>query len=269
MSTPEQKESHLRALHVATYNAQNSAIEEVHTPQPRYTAVLEHVRKTFRAGTCGTLSLSGETLYEGIANVRICGDHWERAEIDVCRQRIAVLYRCMDRHSFPLLDNGFCLPFVAGNAIQICVDDRSPPGGADYAIEYDRVACGAEDGQFVYTDFQYTGCEELSSAPVNKMRLNFNHPCTNITAKFEKPVELVELHLQSDNMPTNYVIPLEKISEREFFLDFGSNTVNLSRIWHSYAIVKNSEPGNIAHSYVESLHILSKAGNTYTRSFYG
>jgi hypothetical protein len=269
MSTPEEKESHLRALHDATYNAQNSAIEEVRTPQPRYTAVLEHVRKTFRAGTHSTLSLVGETLYEGIANVRICGDHWERAEVIVCGQRIATLYKCLDRNSFPLLDNGVCLPFVAGNPIQIHVDDRSPPGSADYAIEYDRVVCEAEDVQFVYTDFQYTGCEELSSAPVNKMRLPFNHPCTNITVKFEKPVELVELHLQPDNMTTNYIIPLEKISEREFFLDFGSNTVNLSRIWHSYAIVKNSEPDNIAQCYVESLHILSKAENVYTRAFYG
>lgn len=249
----------LEILHKVTYGRQDEFLDAVkaHGATPlTFERVLQHVTATvnrkyqFENGTCET---------NGIANIRILGDKWTSAELVGGGQRITKIYSFTGRDSFPLLEDGRYLPFAEHQTLELFVFGEAE----SFDIEYDIVEIPQKDmHEFVFTNLQYSGDEELTKED-SKVFLWFNHPIIQLIAKFEKPVESVELRIQ-EGLP---YVPFRKVSDTEFVAEFGENSINFSRLHTPALLIKNLSGKNIVRCYAHSIEGIRILGGMYGMMF--
>lgn len=264
MATEIPQDKLLEILHKVTYGRQDDFFAKHDMTPPTYERVLRHVSATVDSTSPYMAMLGGQTGYirrikienptlntEGIANLRILGDKWTIAELTAGYQYLSRIYRFMGCNSFPMLDDGLYIPFVERHTLelQICGDTTS------FDIEYDIVEVSKKDNyQYSYTNLQYPGSETLTT-DLSKVRLCLNHPVVRLTAKFDKPVESVELNAipSSEHPPC---VPFQKVSETEFVAEFGKNSINFSRLDAPILLINNSSDDNKLYYYAHTKEVI-------------
>lgn len=244
-------------LHNATYGSQDSALESGTLNTPAYGRVLRHNTTTI-GHVVSYLDVSSNT--EALANIRILGSNWSSAELQIGGLRFGRIYRFMGMNSFPALDEGRCLPFAENHRIGLSVVCENGVSGVD--VEYDVVEITPQEmHRFSFTNIQYTGPEGLTASNP-RLRLHFNHPVTTLNVKFEKPVESVSLHINV----VDTEIEFKKLSDTEFTLDFGDNSINFSQVDSALLHVRGSE-NNTINCYAKTKEIIHIMAGMYGLAF--
>ncbi|NDC10288.1 MAG: hypothetical protein EBZ75_13290 [Oxalobacteraceae bacterium] len=215
---------------------------------------------------------------KGIANIKIAGNTWNKLNVEIGGQVMNRIHRFMGFEKPPLTDNGHCIPFVEHHAVVIVVENYERLCGEQSVVEYDIVECeykkettGTKKGfsaEFIYSDYLYNEHHSIGKSkgatPLEAFRVYFNHPVRRLFVKTEKPVESVDLWVDLKYpYPT---IPLTKVSDCDFVLDFGKNTLNFSNCY-AKLYVRNPVAENTIRYYVESLQCMRAMSGMYGNAF--
>jgi hypothetical protein len=239
-------------LHKITHFRQDTLLESVKAltntgdiAQPIYSRVHEHVvAKIGGAAGLHTCVIEPRLGY-AIANIRILGDNWSDASLvfgQTTNDRIK-----FPRHgnSFFLTDEGRCLPFVQHHNFKVEV--KAVEVDSMLTIEYDIVEfpeLPAASFRFPMKATIYPG-DYTVSAGDKKVQMLLNNPVEAIHIDVLKGrVDSMSLVVETHEKAT-VTIPVPKISEDQFVLDFGEKTVNFSRLNDSYLVCDVSEEATV------------------------
>lgn len=227
-------------LHLNTKGAQDVALASLRKTnrlQPVYLRVLSHVSAALTPVHYGKVRHTIEKkMGYGVANIRLIGDNWQNVELQVGGLRFDRLVSPRHGQSFDITDGGKCLPMVEYHDIAF---EAKQIGAGDVVVEYDIVEVPEEirdvvksDAKpenglcLVYRAIQCTG-EESFHAPLTAIKLNYNHPVEKIILDvISGTVDEAILDIQDFSK----TLPLQKVSDTQFVIDFGEQTINFSRV---------------------------------------
>lgn len=262
-----QLKSYFDFLHKTTYGVQIRYIEECSKRggRPRYTDIIETRSFILDPNSRNEVRLNIKGEKEGgVANILIKSDKWEKATFYIDSYPIAEIHNIMGLNTFPITDDGFCVPFGGCRGMSVLLQ-----GAPDtIAIEYDLVSFDFGRDyvcEFVYKTPVANPSRELAAQPTfQEIKFNCPYPFTKIVAKFKKRAEKVYARCIDDGKH----VPFRRISDTEFVLDFGKTMINLEHYGHSAGLfILNMEPGNSVFYYAEAFHVIRAMSGIYGRAF--
>ena len=263
-------------LHTSTYFVNDTTLQDVRAlkrmgdytsiNQPIYTRVVEHIVSDI-GGSTGPQSLVIETrLGYAIANIRLHGDNWSDAALVVGRVDCDWIKIPQHGNSFFLTDEGRCLPFVSHHKFEVRA--KASAGDSLRRIEYDIVefpAISTSSFQFPAKSTVYSG-DYTVSAGVKNVKLLLTNPVEMIRIDVLKGrVESMEFVVETKES-TIVTLPVQKLSDNQFVLEFGEKTVNFSRVDDSYLRCNVSEEATICPR-ATTLNVLRSVAGMYGMAY--
>lgn len=263
-------------LHLQTKGAQDvalAALREEKYPQPVYTRVLSHVSAALTPVEWGNVCHTIEKkMGYGIANIRLIGNDWQHVYLLVGGQRFDRLLSPRHGHSFDITDNGRCLPMIEHHDIAL---EAEKTGAEGVCVEYDIVELPDEvrDAakpvtesriglRFAFKAFQCVGAESFH-APMTAIKLGYNHPVEKIILDVIRgSVDEVIL----DFPQFSSTLPLQKVSDTQFVIDFGEHTINFSRVDSALLRIVTTEDC-VVEARAITLHVASSMWGMYGLMF--
>lgn len=194
-------------------------------PHPQVKQIVERVQ----AEVLETLPIKGNCTLSngatGLANLKIHGDSWTAAHIEVGGQTIMQ----WDRTRYPsvwMLEEGRCLSFAEHHCVMLVLTGAHEPVTVEYDLVFSDVQ-GDVDLTFRFMDHQ------SSTLP----RAEYNHPVSKLYARLTSdPPAFLNLVVKFPSGATAH-IPAT-LEGRDWVVDFGppgsGATLNFSRLETSY-----------------------------------
>ena len=231
-------------LHTSTHWVQDIDLEDVRAlkgkgdyasiNQPTYTRAVEHVVSEVGEAAGKHACVIESRMGYAIANIRILGDNWSDASLVIGGVANDWVKFPQHGNSFFLTDEGRCLPFVSYHKFE--VHTKVSTCDSPLKIEYDIVefpAISASAFQFPAKATVYSG-DYTVSAGVKKVPVLLTNPVETIRIDVLKgSVDSMEFVVGTKES-TIITLPVRKLSDNQFILEFGEKTVNFSRVHDSY-----------------------------------
>lgn len=262
----------LKELHKATFGRQDEFIlgmknRNQSDNQPKYTNIVEHHSITFNQ-ECN------KRLYHdfcvpknyGLANIKLHGNNWSRAVIEIGGMYITCLYSPLSGNSFFLTDNGYCLPAVEHHSIRLYFSKECVT--KDVVLEYDIVEFPKNENErceFMFKSIQHPGIESCEPNTSLKQRLPFHHPVNKLGIYTKSSIRDVKFCIDNE-YGFSVALPFTKISDTHYILDFGEDTINFSRLDRPYIKLTTDEANEI-YTYAETIQVMTIISGMYGLNF--
>lgn len=217
-------------LHEHTFGVQDEFFDKLrgHKNTP-YTEVVEHVTAKLENGE-HIIANPNEKDGLGVANLRFhFTDPSQWIEVKMGHMTFFRVYAELG-NMCPLTENGDHIPCPAFHAVSV---HRGPASMEDITLEYDIVKLPSLENYNSKTtpNLLYVSPHGLTDVTFNPSHtFNFNYPVTKIVVVFQTNVDTVSLRIYDNN------IPLVKVGENRYEVDFGDDSVNFSSL-HNNAVL--------------------------------
>ena len=172
-----------------------------------------------------------------LANLRIHGTSWHRFELaTTAGQVLCSLPSSNYGNSFFLTDGGHFLPFVAFHQFVLQI------GEGTATVEYDIVECRVPASfHAVFKSFVFVS---MSVSQTHRIPLYFRNPIEKLYFVLETDVdELPNFVCKVNN--EEFTLPLTKIQDAKYELNFGMQTVNFTNLQSAEIVVQSSEANHV------------------------
>lgn len=249
----------IKYLHKNIHGAQDNGLKhELTKEKPIYDYII--CRKTVELFSengihiINSINEDPTLINKGIANIKIEGD-WTYGQMEINYPNIAdypykiinQFYKKSEINKIAHIEDGLCIPILEKFQIKFNIKINT-----SCKLSYNIVYINAPIYYNIpIKEYQIQSDELYKSNELYKFNLCFHHPTEKLTIFADKPIEYANFYCYK------YILNFNKITDTQYELDFGKNTINLTRITDLFIMIKSIEPDNKITIRGDSYNILN------------